>query len=189
MKRGRAIALIYVVIFAVTLGVYSTVTAYGGKNLYNFATSNKTISVYIGAFKTSENAKDIDARKLAENLKLRLRDRKTINFSIVDNIKDADLAISGNLIEFIYWKNDPIDIFIPLGLVIDLVTNKNYARLEYNISVLDTKKNKVVWEKHLKATLTEFDMPKEKSIPLVTERAAYVFVKECFGRPKAKDKI
>ena len=107
----------------------------------------------------------------------------------MESIEEADLSIDGDIVGFIYMEHDPIDIFIPIGLVIDLFTKKNYGRLEYKISVLDVKKRRVAWKRLLKATATEFDMPRDDAVSLLTDRAAYLFIKECFGKPKSRIRI
>ena len=183
------IVILLIVLSLTVCGLYSTVRAQRAGNLYNFAFSAKKLSIYIGEFKSSKEAQEIDTDEIIAALKRRLEDRKTIDFNIANRLEDADLSITGQLTKFMYRENDPIDIFIPLGLVIDIFTDKNYARLEYEIEVFDLKKKKIVWKKRLKATATEFEMPKEESISLLTDRACYVFIKECFGRPKEKMKI
>jgi len=191
MKKNDLVHIvILLIVFALMVfGLYSTVRAQKANNLYNFALSAKKVSVYIGEFKSSNEAREIDADEIAAALKRRLEARKTINFNIVNRPEDADLSITGRLTKFMYRENDPIDIFIPVGLVIDIFTDKNYARLEYEIEVFDLKKKRNVWKKRLRATATEFDMPREDAVSLLTDRAAYVFIKECFGRPKERLKI
>jgi len=168
-------------------GIYSNVTAQRAKNLYNFVTSRDTVNVHIGEFSAADS--DIDPKALITAIIGRLQERKSANFNIVTDIRDADLSINCNIEKFIYSKKDPIDIFLPVGLVVDVIVSKNYARLEYTINVLDTKKNKPSWKRRLKATIDESNMPKLKSIPLVLDRAAYVFIKECFGKPKGRHRI
>lgn len=192
MKKRRylILSISIVVLFSLVLGIYSIVTAKKAKNLYNFAMSSKKVNIHIGEFRGSDKAKDISVEDMIEALKLRLKNRKAINFNIVEKIDDADLSISGKIFKFIYLKKDPIDIYFPpVGLVVDALTDKSYARLEYEIRVLNTKKKKEVWKRYFKATVTEFDMREEDSIPLIIDRAAYVFIKECFGRPKGRGRI
>lgn len=191
MKGNRFfhIAISIIILSALVLGLYATVTANRVKNLYNFAMSAKDLDIHVGKITISEKAKDVDKRLLSDALKTKLLDRKTVNFNIVQNLSDADLSIECDVTQFVYREKDPIDIFIPVGLVIDLATKKNYARIEYEIKVTDTKKNKVVWKKKLKATVTQFDMPKEKSLSLIADRAAYFFIKECFGKTKKSGRI
>lgn len=190
IKRVIIYSLIVTVVAAgFVMGIYSSVAAHLAKNLYNYASKNDTVNIYIGDFSPSDRAKEIDPARLAEAFEVRLRDRKTVRFNVVDRVEDADLAVSGRIKIFRYLDKDPVDILIPIGLVIDLLTQKNFARLDYTVSVLDTKKKKVVWKRALRATLTEFEVPKEKSIPLIIDRAAYVFIKECFGKPKSDQNI
>ena len=66
----------------------------------------------------------------------------------------------------------------------DLVTVQSYARLEFYVEVHDPGKGELLWKKNLKATLTKSDMSYEESIGLIMERAAKVFIRKCFGRPK-----
>ena len=183
------ILLLIIALLIITFGFYSTVIANKTGQLQNFALTNKTVNIHLGEFRSLDKARDIEASRVAEALGSRLKQRKTVAFNIVKSIEEADLSISADLIEFIYSEGDPVDILLPLGLVVDVLTKKNYARLEFEINVLDTKKNKVVWKRYLKATLTEDDMSKEKSIPLIIDRAAYVIVKECFGRSEGSLKF
>lgn len=193
MKKNNRIYLILVagIITAyLVFGFYSVVTAHRAKNLYDFALSAKTVNVHIGEFASSDETKKIKTEDLKKAIRQRLIDRKTTDFNIVNKGREADLSIIGKITKFDYRDNDPVDIYFPpIGLVMDLATQKNYVRLEYEITVLDNKKNKVVWKKQLKATVTEFEMGKEKSVPLIIDRAAYVFIKECFGRPKPRQRI
>lgn len=173
----------YVICVMLTLVVLAPAAWSKSDNLYESASHKAVVNVKIEQFSVDENCKEINGEDVVRAFEKVLSGRKSVTFSIVDNLKDADFLISWDIKKFVYSKTDPIDVLIPIGLVIDLAVNQNYARLEFHASVYDTSKNRVVWENDLKATLTESDMPLEKSIPLIIERAAKVFVRECFGRP------
>ena len=183
MKR-----LIFFIVFSVTgvlliLNLSQVATA---SNLYDFVSNMRTVNLKVNQFSASGETGEIDARKLTDILKTALSERKSVKFSIVDNAGAADLEISGEITDFIYLEKDPIDIFIPAGLVLDLLTTQSYARLRFKIKVHDIKKDKIVFEKLLKATITKAGMSREESIPLITKRAAKVSIIECFGKSYSK---
>ena len=154
-------------------------------NLYEYAASkHRAVNIKLDECMVAEGCDAIKSEDLAGAFKKRLLERRTIKFNVVEASEEADLAVSLNVKNFVYSEKDPVDIVQPIGLLVDLAAVQNYARLEFEVSVSDPAKNKLLWKKSLKATLTKSDMPYEKSIPLITDRAAYVFIKECFGRPK-----
>lgn len=155
-------------------------------NLYEFVMDKQAVNVKIHQFSVAMECKEIDAAKLADAFKEALRKRVSVKFNIVEDPKDADLVVSGDVDSFVYSEKDPIDILIPIGLVIDLLTTQNYARMIFNVSVYSPAEDKIVWEKRLKGTVNKSDMPRDESLFLVMERSAKIFVRECFARPRKK---
>ena len=88
---------------------------------------------------------------------------------------------------FVFKEDDPIDIFLPIALVVDLAKNQKYVRLEFDVKVRDAKNNTILWKKFLKPTLTESNLNRQNSVDLIMQRAAKIFVSKCFSRLHSSD--
>ncbi len=191
MARDKII-YIFILIAVVSLSflsIHSIVTAGKAVNLYKFALGKNETTVYLGEFSDPPGKSKVSANDIKRSVMERLQQKKEMKFNIANKAEHADLVISGRVIDFIYRQSDPIDIILPIGLVMDILTNKNYAHLRFEMTVYDTNRKKTVWKRRLKATATEFNMPEEKSIPLITDRAARVFIDRCFGRPRSRIRL
>jgi hypothetical protein len=122
--------------------------------------------------------------------------RLTTNFDIVQKKEDADIEVSCDVTESLWTENDPIDMIGGVGtLVYDVVTKTDYARVQAVFIVKDVKKDKVVWKKKLKATLSDDKMigrelsgkrmTKEEGLALVNEQLADVFMRDGFSKSKS----
>jgi len=180
-RRYKMRAVILVVVLALALLLIPPMLV-KSDNLYKFVTDKRSVNIAVNKFEVAESCKDINGSKLAEIFKEALLNRKSVDFNIVKNEKDADLVVSGKVEKFVYSEDDPIDVLIPIGLVIDLATSQNYARMEFNINVYNPVKNKIVWKKRLKATLNKSNMPRDESLFLIMERAGKIFIRKCFGK-------
>ncbi len=183
MKKYRIYFLTAALVIA-ALAIFAKVSLVRSDNLYGYATDKDAVNIRIDEFSVEPEASEFDGKLLTEALKTALRNRVSVKFNIVDNPDQADLIVVGKARKFTYLKKDPIDILIPIGLVIDLLTTQNYSRLKFDIEVHNTAEEKVVWKRHLIATVNKRNMSREASIPLTIERTAKVFVRKCFGRPK-----
>jgi hypothetical protein len=156
-----------------------------GGNLYGFAAEKKSLKVHIGEFTLSDDASGVSAEDMTAAFEKRLKDRISVNFGIVKDQSDADISIGCHVTNFVYKEKDPIEILPPVRLPFDVLITRNYARLNFRVEIKDPKKDKIVWKRTLQATL-EDEMTREESVPLIADRAAYVFIRECFGKSKGR---
>jgi len=175
----------YIVILIVTLLLVPSLALAKSQNLYDFVSHKSVVNVKVDSLTVESGYSEIKSQEITNIFKKALELRRSVNFNIVKSDQEADLIIKGNVKSFYYTANDPIDVFVPVALVADLLVNKGYARLKFDISVFSTEKNKIVWGKKLKATLSEVGMTADDSVNLIMERAAKIFIRKCFGKPKS----
>lgn len=174
----------FLLVFLLALAISVSPARAKSGNLHGFVTGKHTVNVKVEQFTVARGSEEINGAEITEIFKNKLRERVSVTFNIVETAEEADLVISGDVVEFVYLEDDPIDILLPIGLVVDLAARQNYARMIFDIQVHNTTKGKIVWKKRLKSTLTKSDMPRDASVPIIMERAGKVFIRNCFGKPK-----
>jgi len=152
------------------------------------ASQKKLINIKLESFSVKKDFQNIiNGTTFAKTFKDFLKKNKVFNFNIVENRDKADIVISGDVKNFVFKEDDPIDIFLPIALVVDLAKNQKYVRLEFDVKVRDAKNNTILWKKFLKPTLTESNLNRQNSVDLIMQRAAKIFVSKCFSRLHSSD--
>jgi hypothetical protein len=100
----------------------------------------------------------------------------------------AAKVTSMRLVEKYYWKSeDPIDMIMGAGAIaMDMIMKDNYAYLEAVFTVRDAADSKELWSKKLKIDLTRRGMSMEESLPLINDKTARFFIRECFSKGGSK---
>ena len=156
-------------------------------NLYNMCRAKRVVKVYMPDIQNLSGSEKVDAVDLKQKLTAALKARKSINFEVVDKREASDITIDCAVTAFYWASSDPIDmIFGTAVLAYDLVTVQNYAYLEADFEVFDTKKGKAVWSERLKVDLTKENMDEGQSIPLINDRTVKVFIRDCFSKKYSK---
>jgi hypothetical protein len=185
MERRKVFVLCCAVLCIISIGVAA---AYGAvnKGLYSTLSKEDEVKVYVGDIsdisETGKAAKD-DLKKLLEGA---LTGRKSINFTVVNDVKDADIIINSEINEFMWTDEDPVDMITGVGpIVMDAMKKENYGRMNIEFSIIDAKSGKILWTDVEKATITDETMTEEESIDLLNERIVKVFMREAFSKSQS----
>ena len=158
------------------------------KNLYNMAKELEEVKVYVADITDSASEVTGSAHKPdMESLKSLLQDalaaRHSLNFELVFNKEEADFVIHCEIIEFLWTEEDPIDMISGVGpLLMDAMMKESYARMTAKFSVFGNKHDRELWERTIKATVTEQEMSRPDSIYMINERMVEVFMRDCFSK-------
>ncbi|MFT5206422.1 MAG: hypothetical protein ACI9CF_000160 [Candidatus Omnitrophota bacterium] len=152
----------------------------------------KAVNIYIQDFGTDVDSADLDLTQLRLNLDTALSDRKSINFTVVDDVDRADIIVSARVTEFLYTDDDPIDTLMSLPMAAyDAMTKEGYSRLQANFVVSDAESQKVLWKSRVKGTSTEISPLKEKPsreelVAKAHQDVVKSFITACFAKQKKR---
>lgn len=166
------------------------------ENLYYILKDSKEIRTYIAGV-TDSSGKCVDMiAPIRKHLEDALVTRMTLNFVLVQDKDDADITISCDIIERVWMENDPIDQIHGLSTIaLDAAIQQEYARLRAVFTVTRgpgkmlfkraeriLRRRNILWQNEIKATIDKKGMTEEQSKPLLEERIAEVFMRECFSK-------
>ncbi len=186
-KKYIALCLATLILTVTTNGLTSS----PDETLFN-RYQGKAVNVFIQDFGSDVDNAELNLIQLRSNLDAALSNRKSINFAVVNDVTTADIIISGQVTEFLYTDEDPIDTLMSLPMAAyDALTDEGYSRLQAKFTVLDAKSKKVLWESKVKGTSTEITPLKAKPSReelIVTAHRDVVqsFIKACFGKQKKR---
>lgn len=153
-------------------------------NLYDDLSEREVVKVYVEKIKDSSGAAGADTAALWKLLEDELVARMTITFEAVSERAEADISVGCDITEFLWTAEDPIDNLAgTVGLVLDTLTKSHYARMQAIFTVTDVKKNKLMWKKKLKATITDNSMGPAESVYMLNERMVKMFFRDCLSKP------
>jgi hypothetical protein len=142
-----------------------------------------TVKVFVADIKDSTQDHAMDAQTLKTELQKALTERRSIRFLIVPTAAEAQLTIDTNISEFMWSNNDPIDMLVGVGAVAaDAAMVEDYARLQAEVIITDQRTSKIVWKDRVLASVTKKPMSQAESLPLVAEKYAKTFIKNCFSK-------
>lgn len=169
----------------VILALVSQPVCFAGNdnNLSSLVDSGKTIKVFLQNFTNESGQTQISADLFKKAVETALSNRKAVKFEIVQSPEASDVQISGAIKNYSYSKTDPINSYgATATLVLDAVTNENYAEMTVAFTVTDTKRGNVLWSKEIKGYI-EHTMTPEQSLPLVYDKVSRDFLWRSFGKP------
>jgi monomeric isocitrate dehydrogenase len=109
--------------------------------------------------------------------------RTRYKFTVVQTPQEANIIFRGDIVEYIWMKEDPIDEVYGIGAAaMDAAFIENYARIQIQSEIIDVKKNSVLWSDKVKATMTKKDMPIEESYALIYPKIIKSEVIEIFRK-------
>lgn len=151
-------------------------------NLYQ-RFSGKTVKIFVADVTDSTSAKEMDLALVKERIQTALRDRKSIQFQIVSAAQEADIVMDTQISSYVWTDHDPVDMLVGIGgTAIDAATIEDYAAIEADVTILDVRSQKPIWQDRVFATITQKPMSKAESLPLVTDNFVKAFIKECFSK-------
>jgi hypothetical protein len=194
MKKAVAVLLAFGLLLSVTIPGYCQ----PANNLYTALWDASQIKVYIADVTDSSGEAGGMLRGIKEQLEKALEERQTLNFKPVRDKNDADLIITIDVTERLWYDHDPVDMDrIPSwpGLIIDAATDEDYGRIKAMITVMKGPSKKlnsefrglrqrkgVLWKREISADVTVPEMTEEQSKPILEIELAHVFIRKCFGR-------
>ena len=153
------------------------------RSFQELLTEVDTIKIYIEDIQNSTGDNKIEVKKLKEQISNALKTRMSTDFILVTNPTDAMILLKSDIIEYYWTLEDPIDeIHSSAALAMDIVKKEHYVRMTIKFSILYTPTNKVIWEKPIKATITDNNMTEEESYSMVNERLVKVLVRNLFKK-------
>ncbi len=165
------------------------------ENLYSILGNQSEVKTYVRNVVDSSGSSRELVPLIKKELEAVLEARKSINFVIVNDEKDADIIISCDITERMWLEVDPVDqMHNVVAGAYDAMTEENYSRLEAGFVVEKGPRKvifkrigsrRIIWEQSVQATVTKKIMPEEESLSLVSERLVKAFIRKCFSK-KAK---
>ncbi len=135
-------------------------------NLYKKVTDMSEVKVYVADVKDASEKQNADKKGIKDEIENALATRGSVNFKLVNSPKEADIAVYCDVTENLWTDKDPVDMVTGIGAIaMDAMTDSEYARLTAVFTVIDPKKDKVLWEDTLKATITKKGMSEKDSVP------------------------
>ena len=152
--------------------------------LYEELAPAKEVLVYVApptdpSGKTSLN-QELFQKKIGDALKA----RKSIHFSIVALESEARFKVETEIEGFTFSEKDPVDMLIGIGgTAMDAVKDDHFAAMDAKMSVREVSGSER-WSGKIHASITDEKMTEAESRERILDRAAEVFVREAFGKPK-----
>lgn len=110
--------------------------------------------------------------------------RKSIAFIVVDKPEESDVQISARVKRLQYMDRGPLKPSVSPGTVmLDAMAtmDSNYADMDVQFFVVDTKSGKEIWNANIYAYLKK-KMTEAESIPIIFDKIARKFVAKSFGK-------
>jgi len=162
-------------------------------NLYKKLSDMHVVKVYVDDIQDSTGESKADLKHLKDTLENALSSRMTLNFEVVPRKEDADIGIYTDIVEYFWTDNDPIDMVGGVGgIVYDVVTKSDYARMQAVIEVMDEKHNRALWKEQIQATISDFEMTpgksmsEEESVTMANDKLVKIFMRDCFSKNHSK---
>ena len=156
-------------------------------NLYDAYGRSGKVKIYVDELTDESGTGKMDLAGLKAALIKSFSGRKSVAIEPVSDRKDADLVVAANVTEYYWTEHDPTDFLVGLGgTIYDAMTQEHYARLQAVFTVSDARTNRVAWHEKLKTTVTDATMTEAESVGRVNEGISKVFIKECFGKKRAR---
>jgi len=162
MKRFMAVAVLVSVLFFA-----SNTTVFASTELQEYLKEHSSMKVCVELINSSGDAK-VDVPLLKKMIEEAFATRKAYSFTVVQTALEADIVFKGDIKEYIWMKDDPVDEVYGIGAAaMDAAIIENYARIQIQSEIIDVKKNSVLWTDKVKATMTKKDMPIGESYTLI----------------------
>jgi len=164
------------------LTVASQLSFASENNLHKMGREKSIIKVFIGDVSNISGQNTANASDFKASLENAIKNRKSVNFDIVNSPEASDIKITGIIKKFQYLEHDPVTTYgTSWGLLLDAATTENYAELVVEFAVTDSKSGKLLWKEDV-MSFTKKMMSPEESLPLIYEKESRTFLSKCFGK-------
>lgn len=177
IKRCVAAAIIVSALFFITKPAAGATA-----DFQSFLKDHSSVKVYVDIKNISGDDK-VDINLLKKLLEEAFAARKSHKFVVVQTAAEADLILKGDVTEYVWMKDDPIDqVYGIEAAAIDAAMVENYARIQVQAALVAAKHNRILWSDRVKATMTKGVMPKESSYEIVYPRFIKSIMIEIFKK-------
>lgn len=166
------------------------------ENLYNILSDAKQVNVYISEVKDSSGQAGDMVAGIRKNLENEFKTRMTINFVIVDKGNDADIIVSCDVVERVWYDHDPVDQIHGIGAIAaDAAMDEDYGRIQADFVVRKgprkmlfrrigkrLRRMNTLYAKTVQADITQGNMPEEESKTILEAHLPEVFMRKCFSK-------
>ena len=179
MRRFMAVVVLVSVLFFA-----SNTAVFASTELQEYLKKHNSMKVCVELMNSSADDK-VDVALLKNMIEEAFATRKAYNFTVVQTAQDADIVFRGDIKEYIWTKDDPVDEVYGIGAAaMDAAIIENYARIQIQSEIIDVKKGSVLWSDKVKATMTKKDMPIGESYALIYPKLIKSEMIEIFRKPK-----
>lgn len=177
IKTCVVTAVIVSALFFITKTVAETTA-----DFQSFLKDHSSVKIYVD-IKNSSGDDKVDINLLKKLLEEAFAARKSHKFIVVQTTGDSDLILKGDVTEYVWMKDDPIDqVYGIESAVIDAAMVENYARIQVQAALVAAKHNRILWSDRVKATMTKDVMPKESSYEIIYPRFIKSIMIEIFKK-------
>ncbi|MFH1553207.1 MAG: hypothetical protein ABID83_06215 [Candidatus Omnitrophota bacterium] len=159
-------------------------------NLCEMLSRKSVVKTYVADISDSSGKAKADLKHLKKALEDALVTRMTIHFELVPAKENADIIIEGDITEFFYTTEDPIDMIgSSVTLIMDVLSKANYVRMQAIFTVTDAATNKQLWREKIRSTVTNETMTEQQSVPTANARIVKIFMRDCFSKANSRSKM
>lgn len=177
LKRFLIFLLVPALLSAVTV---QAIAATG--DFQKFLKANPTVRVFVELKNSSVDDK-VNLPVMKKLIEEAFLARKAHRYVIADAPSGADLIFRGDVVEYVWMENDPVDqVWGVSSAAMDAAMSENYARMQVRTSLVEAKHNRELWGEKVQATMTKASMPKEASYELVYPRYVKAVLIELFKK-------
>jgi hypothetical protein len=148
--------------------------------------SEEPVRVYLGDFTSASAQTGVTPADYKKIVEASLLARKSLKFNVVSDPAQSRIQISAVIKKYQYLEKGPLKAIPNTALMtIDAVQTAtcNYAEMEVEFTVKDTKDNKILWNDTPSVYLKKV-MTAGESVPLICDKVTKSFITKCFGKPK-----
>lgn len=152
--------------------------------LYEELARAKEVKVYVAPPADPSGKTGLDPVLFQKRIEEALKARKSIHFSTVSSEAEAQFKVETEIEGFSFSEKDPVDMLIGVGgTAMDAIKEDHFAAMDIKMTVREVSGSER-WSGKIHASVTDERMTEAESRQRILDRAAEMFVREAFGKPK-----
>jgi hypothetical protein len=152
--------------------------------LYDELSHAKEVKIYVASPADSTGKTNLDVSLFQKKIEEVLSARKSIHFSVVPSESEARFKVETEILGFVFSEKDPVDMLMGVGMAtLDAIKNDHFASVDAKMTVKEISGSER-WSDKIHASLTDEKMTEAESRVKILNRAAEIFVREAFGKPR-----
>lgn len=146
----------------------------------SFGGARREITVYLAPVENHSGVSSLNPQDMQAALREALLARKSLKFTIVDRIEQADLAIQAEILKYDYREHDPVDMIIAWGAAaMDAMKAEPYAAATVRMTVSPHGRDQG-WQGHIRGTVTQSGMQEADAPRAAFAKTAQQFITTYF---------